>query len=89
MEAKANPQGDQPTLVKAKRQQVKVVFNRNVTADQIHKSLDRIFKEGGCVTCGLGGIDIRFIPEEIFQLERPSTILRELEGIKQVTVTQY
>lgn len=48
----------------------------NITAKALHSLLDEIFKQHGCLTCGLGGIDILIRPLEVIQ---PN--FSKLEGI--------
>ena len=87
MEASSVSAKNLAKLVVGKQQKVQLVFNKNVTAEQIHQSLDRIFKESGCTGCGLGGLDLRLIPEEIFRPALQLNDFQQLAGIKQVTVT--
>ncbi|MBL7773831.1 MAG: hypothetical protein JNM95_13280 [Chitinophagaceae bacterium] len=44
---------------------VHVSVGKGATAKSIHSLLDSIFKQQGCLTCGLGGIDIHIRPGEL------------------------
>lgn len=44
---------------------VQVTVPKTIHAKTIHALLDEIFKQHGCLTCGLGGIDIHIRPGEL------------------------
>lgn len=60
---------------------VRVDVKSGVSSKSIHALLDEIFKQHGCLTCGLGGIDIHIRPLEVIQ---PN--LGQIEGVVGVSL---
>ena len=61
---------------------LEVAFQHNVTKEQIHHALDEIFKQHGCLACGLGGLDLRLLQERVVS---PLPEFRNLPGVASVT----
>lgn len=70
-----------PAKAKLAAGTVRVDLKPGVSSKSIHALLDEIFKQHGCLTCGLGGIDIHLRPLEVIQ---PN--LGQIEGVVGVTL---
>lgn len=53
---------EQPKLAGLSAGTLRVELKAGISAKAIHNLLDEIFKQNGCLTCGLGGIDLHLRP---------------------------
>jgi len=69
---------------------VALSVREGVTADAIHKTLDRIFEESGCTNCGLLGFDLSILTIDDDWSRQFSKVLQitrvgpEVEGIQSI-----
>lgn len=47
---------------------VRVVFEKNVKADDVHTAIDRLFGAYGCRGCGLMGFDVLLKADQVERL---------------------
>ena len=69
-------------LAPVARKSFDLEFKPEVTAEELHATLDRLLELAGCPACGLNGIDIRFAPEFDLRakLDLPSLATARLLG---------
>lgn len=59
---------------------LKVQVSEKVTADDLHKLLDRVLNLHGCTTCGLAGIDLHLRGDDLMHVGQ----LKGLTGVQSV-----